>query len=152
MNQKILELTQKFKELKHKSESATEVLKEINLEWTDVENQLIEAMGEEGVKSIKIEGLGLFSLTAKSYLSVNAANKPKFYEYLQESGNEALLKLDVNPRTLTAFLKGHLDALINERLGTGQDEIDARNNALQFLNEKGASYFVDRLISFREDK
>lgn len=151
MTPQITKLATKFKELRAQSEEQTKALKELNLEWEAVEKELLEAMAEEGVRSVDIEGLGKFYMTTKNYLSVNIANKPSFYDYLQESGNGNLLKLDVNPRTLTAFLKGHLEELISQKVQGGLDQIEARNQALEFLNKKGASYFVDRGVSFKEE-
>lgn len=152
MNNELVELGKKFFELKTKHEEQSAALKELGAEWEAVETELLETMAEEGVSSINIDGLGLFSMSTRNMLSVNAANKEKFWEYLKESGNGHLLKLDVNPRTLTAFLGEHLAALIEKRKAEGKMEFEAREEMLKFLNEKGASYFVKRGISFRKGK
>lgn len=145
----IVELAEKFAELKKKSEAQSDILKAINTEWSECEMELLEAMAEEGVKSLKTE-FGTFSLTVTNYLSVNAAATETFYPYLKESGNGALLKEAVNSRTLTAFLKEHLETLIKEREATGLDPIQARESSLQFLNQKGASYFTKREIRMKK--
>lgn len=145
-------LASQFLELKKKSDFLSEELKKTNAEWEEVEKELLNAMVEEGTSSIRLEGMGLFSMRTRSFLSVNAANKPNFYEYLKESGNGDLLKLDVNPRTLTAFLKGHQETLESQYLNEGLDPVDARKKALEFLNQKGASYFSERGVSFKGDK
>lgn len=149
----IKELAQRFVELKAASEELGDKLKEVNAAWTEVETQLLEAMVEEGVNSVKLAGLGHFIMSTKNYLSVNAANKPGFYAYLKESGNGALLKEEVNPRTLTAFLKGHLEE-VAKRIADDYnlDNVEARNKALEFLNQKGASYFSERGITLRAEK
>lgn len=140
----LTDLARKYKELKDLNEAKKEELSKINADWTEVENQLLEAFVEEGVNSIKIEGMGNFVMRTKNYLSVNAANKPTFFDYLRESGNEGLLKLDVNPRTLTSFLGTHLEDLISK---SDADPVEARKAALEFLNQKGASYFSEKGIS-----
>jgi hypothetical protein len=152
MNNQIVELGRKFADLKAKSEEAADALKEINAEWDEAEKALLEAMVEEGVKSVAIDGLGLFSMRVKNYLSVNAANKPGFYVYLKESGNGSLLKEEVNPKTLTAFLNGHVEELIKKLQKEGKDPVEARKEALEFLNKKGASYFTDRGIALTKGK
>lgn len=152
MNAQITELARRFRELKLKSEEQAEVLKQINGEWSVIETELLEAMSEEGVSSVKMEGLGNFIMSVRNMLSVNAANQPSFYQYLKESGNGALLKESVNPATLTAFLKGHLEDVIKTYIDQGMDTVDARNSALQFLNEKGATYFTKRGITLRGEK
>lgn len=146
MSTAITDLAKKFAELKTKHEAQSDVLKQIAGEWTEIEAQLLEAMAEEGVKSTHIDGVGMFTMAVTNYLSVNAANKMVFYPYLKESGNGDLLKEEVNPRTLTAFLKGHLDEIIKRYEDQGHDQVDARNKALEFLNQKGASYFTKREV------
>ena len=147
----ILERAKRFFELKGQNEVAKDILKELSEKWDEAEKLLIEAMVEEGVNSVDLDGIGKFSMVTKNYLSVNAANKPGFLDYLKSSGNGAIIKEDVNPRTLTAFLKDHLEAVIGTYEQTGLDKVDARNAALEFLKEKGAAYFSDRGISFRKE-
>jgi hypothetical protein len=108
MRPEIKERCTKFAELKAKHEELKTQLTEIGDEWDEVEKALISDMTEEEVKSVKLEGLGQFTMKVTNRLSVNAANKPKFWEYLIASGNGGLLKLDVNTKTLEAFLKTHL--------------------------------------------
>jgi hypothetical protein len=146
MENTVTELAKKFATLKAEHESQSEVLKKINAEWEDIEARLLDAMVEDGTKSLHIDGLGLFTMAVTNYLSVNAASKETFYPYLKESGNGGILKEDVNARTLTAFLKGHLEDKIREFESSGLDGVDARNKALEFLNSKGASYFTKREI------
>jgi hypothetical protein len=146
MAQDITSLARQYAEAKKRHDDQKSALDAISLEWTEIENQLLEAMVEEGVKSVLIDGLGLFSMATTSYLSVNAANKPLFYPYLKDSGHGSLLKEEVNPRTLTAFLKEHLVEVTRRYEEQGMDGIDARNEALKFLSDKGASYFTKREV------
>lgn len=150
MNQTILELSRKFKLLKQQSEEQAEKLKAVNKEWADCEEQLLAAMVEEGVNSVDIAGVGKLSMRTENYLSVTAANTESFYLYLKESGNGALLKESVNPRTLQAWLKQHFIDVQAKFIETkGLDEISARDEALKFLNQKGANYFTKRGIALR---
>jgi hypothetical protein len=143
------DIAKRYKLLQDAHEAKNEELKLISAEWTECEKELLEAMTEEGVNSIKVEGVGLMSMRTKNYLNVTAANKSQFYSYLQKSGNGGLLKLDVNPRTLTSFLGTHLEHLIKEKVTSGADEITARNESLEFLKAQGAAYFSERGISLR---
>lgn len=126
-------------------------LKKLGTAWEEAETELLNAMVEEGVPSIRIEGYGLFSMSVQNYLSVNAANKERFFKYLETSGNYGILKLDINPKTLTTWLKGHLDELIKTNQDSGLDQVEARQKSLEFLNENGANYFTKRGISLRAD-
>lgn len=151
MNQNLIELGKQFKECKDAHDAAKSALDAANEKWEAVEDELRSAMVDDCVNSVDIEGVGKLSLVRKSFLSVNAANKPQFYQYLQESGNGDLLKLDVNPRTLTAFLKNHKDTLTKQYMVIDEmDKIDAEEKAETLLKEKGASHFSEITISLRK--
>lgn len=151
MNPTLIELGKRFKEIKDAHDRIKAALDDASAEWDRVEAELKSAMLEDCVNSVDIEGVGKLSLVRKSYLSVNAANKPEFYKYLQESGNGDLLKLDVNPRTLTAFLKTHKDDLTKQFMVIDNlDKIDAEEKAEMLLKEKGASHFAEVSISLRK--
>jgi len=147
----IQQLAAQYKAIKTRHDSLTEEIKKLNAEWSEVETQLLDAMMEDGVNSVKLVGLGHFIMTTKNFLSVNAANKPQFYAYLKKSGNGALLKEEVNPRTLTAFLKGHLEEITKIYANGGLDVVEARKQALEYLNVKGASYFSERGVTLRSE-
>lgn len=151
MNNKIVELLREFKSVKDEYEQAEAVLKILTTKWDQAEAALLEAMVEEGVSSFNVEGIGTASMRTENYLSVNAANTEQFYQYLKLSGNGALLKESVNPRTLQAWLKQHLqDVIAQFETDDGIDSVDARDKALEFLNKQGASYFTKRGIALRK--
>ena len=105
MNTKIIELGKQFKEFKKKEAELKAELKLLNEQWQTCENELLEAMTEEGVRSVTIENVGMLSMRTTNFLSVTADNKPSFFEYLHESGNAGLLKLDVHAATLKSFFR-----------------------------------------------
>lgn len=142
----ILDLAKKFNDCKQRAKAAKDVLDVINKEWEGVEEALMEAMVEEGVGSMRIEGVGLVILATSTRLSLTVANKELGYQYLRESGNGGLLKEEVNAKTLGAFLDSHLTALISERIEKGLDIVDARESAVKHLNEHGFSYFTQRQV------
>jgi len=150
MNPNLIELGKTFKSYKDAHEKAKAQLDEINAQWEECEKELLAAMLEDCVNSIDIDGVGKISLVRKSFLSVNAANKPAFYSYLKASGNGSLLKEDVNPRTLGAFLKEHVAELAAQYKAQGMDEVDAKVKAEEFLKEKGASHFSENSLSLRK--
>ena len=150
MDQKIIAFAKEFKRLKDEHDELSGKLKEIDTLWSAAEAALLDAMLEEGVNSIDLGGVGKLSMRTVNYLSVNAANTEQFYQYLRLSGNGALLKESVNPRTLTAWLKSHLEELIAGANNNGMDAVDARTASLEFLKTKGASYFTKRGIALRK--
>lgn len=144
------EIAKYYYDLQTQHETLKKELKELEEKWTEVEIQLQEAMVNEGVNTIKLAGVGTFMMKTKNYLSVTAANKEQFFPYLQESGNGGLLKLDVNSRTLSAFLGEHVEQLKAEKMAKGVDEVTARNEAIEFLKSKGASAFSERGIALKK--
>jgi hypothetical protein len=149
MNTKIIELGKQFKEFKKKEAELKAELKLLNEQWQTCENELLEAMTEEGVRSVTIENVGMLSMRTTNFLSVTADNKPSFFEYLHESGNAGLLKLDVHAATLKSFLDGHLEKIIQDKKDAGLDDMEARSEALEFLKSKGAGYFTKRDVALK---
>lgn len=111
MNQEIVELAKKFQDCKERHAEAEKKVKAINEEWLEVEKDLLTAMADEGVKSFDLEGVGKITMRISKIASVNAANKPDFFVYLRDTGNGGLIKEDVNSKTLTSFLRGHIEEL-----------------------------------------
>lgn len=150
MSAKITDLAKKYSEIQDKSKAQAEVAKAINAEWTECEAELLEAMVEEGVKSLNIDGVGMIMMRTTTRLSVNIAEKPILFKYLEDIGSSGILKLDINPKTLASWLDSHLAELINKEVANGKDMVDAREAAIQFLHEKaGASYFSKREIALK---
>ncbi len=146
MSKQIVDLARKYKAFSVEAAEVKAELDVVNKAWGECETELLEAMVEAGVNSVKLDGVGNFSMATKNFLSVTAAHKEEFFVYLKESGNAGLLKLDVNPATLKAFLSGHLEQLIRDRVNKGMNEVDARKEALELLNKRGASYHTERGI------
>lgn len=111
---------------------------------------LLAIMVEEGTSSVDVEDLGKFSMVTTTYMSVTAANKAQFYPYLKESGNAGLLKEDVNPRTLSAFLKEHLIELTNKNIEQGMDQFEAKEKAVLFLGSQGVDSYSEKNVAFRK--
>lgn len=146
---KISELAKQYREVEAQHEALSKQLKELSEKWTSIESKMMEAFIEEGINSVKLD-TGHFILNTKNYLSVTAANKEQYFEYLKASGNDGILKLDVNPRTNGAFLDRHVEELVTAKEAEGLNKIEARDKVLEFLKQKGVSYFSERRISVRK--
>ncbi len=150
-NSKILALAKQFHSYKNQVKEMAEALKTLNAEWTAIESELLEAMVEEGVGSVKIDGLGNFILSTKTYLSLPAANRPQGYEYLKANGLGDIIKEYADPRTLGATLDLHFGNLVSQlQTNSELDIVDARKQAVELLNSKGFNYFSERTISLRK--
>lgn len=140
MDNELLAKAREFAEHKEKVERLKKETSEANDAWEKCESELIELMVENQCPSIAIEGVGRFSLRKRAWLSVNAANKPKFFEYLQASGNGDLLKLDVHTKTLEGFLKKHAEELKQNFMQEGLH--DAHVKLLRELPEFATAGFA----------
>lgn len=148
----IVELAANFTNLRNKKDELSATLKAFTANLDEAEKQLLEAMAESGVNSIKLEGLGLFSMRTKNYFNVNAEDKPKFFEYLKNTSNESILKLDINPQTLKAFLSDHFEELVKTQIDfTQEDLVTARQSVQTYLENYGVKCFTDRVVSFKKE-
>lgn len=88
---------------------AEEELKNINIHYDLLRIELIPAkMEEEGIENIKVEGVGRISLTGDMWVSVPAAHRDAFYDWLRGEGLGDLIKPTVNASTLKAMIKGRM--------------------------------------------
>lgn len=149
MTDQILSLARGFHVLKLEAARLSEALKDVNSQWATCEAELLQAMADEGLASMKIDGIGTLSTRTENYLSVTGEQKHGFYDYLKHSGNGGLLKEEVNPATLKAFLKQHVEELTRQGVEAGKEEFDARTEAVTFLQAHGASVFTKRGITLR---
>lgn len=146
MTNQIVELAREFHALKTKHEELTKQLKDLDEVWNSIEAELMEAMVEEGVSTIKVEGAGKFTLASEHYFSATAEKKPEFFKYLKENGHGALIKEDVNARTLGAFAKNLLTETSLQLVRTGLPATEAEKTAIEKLQGLGLSYFRKRTI------
>ena len=144
------ELGKQFLACKEKDAELKKLQKENDAEWNAIEEQMIELMVQEGIKSQKVDGIGNIILSTSEFFSVTADKKPGFFEYLKESGNDGILKLDVNAQTLKSFLDQHFDELVQALVSEGSDEMDAKTNVRNMLIDKGCGVFTKRGVSIRK--
>ncbi len=174
-NNKIVELGIKYSKARETDDEAKAKQKDTAAAKDEAKEELIAALIEAQTKSITIEGIGRLTLTTEKYPSVNAANRPLFLTYLEESGHEGLIKRDVNPATLNSFLKKHIVELelqleedgvteLQQRLlaqvdpdkyagiavGFKPDAMDAEEMAIDVIKARGAAIFTERNITLKK--
>lgn len=146
----IIEICKRYRELEASSKEQGGILKEINQRWTECENELLEAMVEEGSSSLKFPGVGHFSMSNRTFISYTAANKEQCMQYLQHVGQEKLIKADIAKAAFDEFIPTHLESLKAKYEEAGFDIVDARKAALADLANAGFSEFTKRTISVRK--
>ena len=101
----LLNLIQRFHVLGQEKAVLEEQLKEINKEYDRLRTGSIpEAMAEDGIQTIKVEGIGRVGLTSDVYVSY-ADNKEAAFMWLAEHGLGACITETVNASTLKAAFR-----------------------------------------------
>ncbi len=146
MTNEIVDLARRFYALKTTHAELKTKLDAIDKEWVAIENDLMEAMVEEGVSTIKVDGAGKFTLASEHYFSATVENKPEVFEYLKKNGHGALIKEDVNARTLSAFCKNMLTEMALSEIRNGVSSMEAEASAIEKMKNIGFNYFRKRTI------
>ena len=146
----IIEKSNEWLALKEKSEALSAELKEVNAKWDELEKELIETMADEGVPSLKIDGIGGLSISSEHYFNVPSSAQDTFFQYLRDHGAESLIRDYVPPRSLTTWIRNHVQELTQTLAEEGEDEFNAENRAIEEMQKLGASYFKRKKLSFRK--
>jgi hypothetical protein len=97
--------------LKKAIDALKDETKELNRRFDEIRLRLIpEAMEEQGIKNINLDGIGLVYLTADLYTSVPSDKKEDFYEWLEDNGLRDLVTETVNSSTLKAWCKERIES------------------------------------------
>lgn len=148
MNAQIKELAEKFKACQDENKRILSLTKTNDESWKSIEEQLLEAMVEEGVNSAEFEGIGKVMIRTKNYPNVTNADKELFIAYLDEIGQSELVKRDVAKTVVGEFLDPHIEELIQKCMADTDVGLgDARRAVLAFLKTKGVSTFTSRDIA-----
>lgn len=102
----LAELARKLKEVADRKANLEEQLKAVNIEWDLIRKFLIpEAMAaiDPELTKISISGLGTLYLRTDIYAGIQ--DQASAFVWLQENGYGDLIRYQVHPSTLKAFLK-----------------------------------------------
>lgn len=103
---KIVDLATELAELKNEKELLGNQEKAINLRIEHLTRVLLpEAMDEDGVSNISIDGVGRITLRGEVFASIRADNREAAYEWLRDTGRGSLISETVNASTLKAAVK-----------------------------------------------
>jgi hypothetical protein len=106
---KVVELAAELYALKIEKESISESEKVINKRIEEISKQLLpDAMDEDGISNIKIDGVGRISLRGEVYVSILAENREQAYQWMRDTGRGSLIVETVNASSLKAAAKAWL--------------------------------------------
>lgn len=103
----LVNLAEKFKELKDKKKVLEDELKQVNADLEQAEQALIQEMLNEEIPSFQHAGFS-FSVSVKVYASPIADKKEALFAALKENGYGSLVIETVNSNTLSAFIREQL--------------------------------------------
>jgi hypothetical protein len=106
-----LELVVKFKEAREKLNQLKEAATEAQVEFDQVEGQLIERLQDEGKDATaRFDGIGYVGLSKASvYASYAAENKDSVFKFLRSRKRQDLIQKTVNARSLSTYVKELID-------------------------------------------
>ena len=103
---KIVDLATELADLKNQKDSLSDQEKAINIRIEKITRVLLpEAMDEDGISNISIDGVGRVTLRGEVYTSISAVNREAAYEWLRDTGRGSLISETVNASTLKAAVK-----------------------------------------------
>lgn len=90
-------------------ERLKEELAVVNAEFDVLRLEVIPGMMEQqGIESLKVEGLGRLGLTGDMYVHIKPGMKDKLFKWLRARKMGALVTEAVNSSTLKSFVKGRM--------------------------------------------
>ena len=105
----IITMARTMRMLQSEKEQLEGTLKLINIQLDDLRlKQIPEAMAEQDIRTMTIEGVGRVQLAMDVYATIK--DKEAGYEWLQEHGFEGLIVPYVQPSTFKAAVKEALKA------------------------------------------
>lgn len=102
----IIELAKELRHLKDVKEKMSSEEKIINSRIDQITKMLLpQVMEDDGVSTIKIDGIGKLSLRGEMYVSILAENRQDAYQWLRDNNRGSLISETVNASTLKAAAK-----------------------------------------------
>jgi len=103
-------MAHELRELTDRKQALAEEEKAINKRLKVLkETELPEYMEEQELEKVTVDGVGTIFVQQQMYASVKAEDRPAFYEWLKETGNEDMITEWVFPQSVKAFCKEQLE-------------------------------------------
>jgi len=97
----IPELSKRLKQIREQKRQCKEKHAELSHEEDDVIEQLVDLLAEIGLTSASITGVGKATIAPRNFPKVTDVEK--FYTYLKDNGQFALVKESINDQTLRGW-------------------------------------------------
>jgi len=105
----IKELIQELSETRKLYKDTSDTLNDLKEKKTQLEVALFLALENAGLQNVKGEDGTTFYRKEQLFASVKIQDKPRFFEWLRNHQMGDIIKEDVHPKTLTAFVKEQIE-------------------------------------------
>lgn len=102
-------MLEKLSELRRLYKHTSDMLEEIKEEKTQLEASLFIALENAGIQNIKGDDGTTFYKKEQFFASVKIEDKPEFFQWLRDHQMGDIIKEDIHPKTLTAFVKEQME-------------------------------------------
>tara|TARA_R110000744_G_scaffold352095_1_gene458128 strand:+ start:9468 stop:10145 length:678 start_codon:yes stop_codon:yes gene_type:complete len=115
---KVKDLAAELKRLKETAEAIGKLAKIYGAEYKFLsESVLPEVMDEQGIQTMKIEGVGRLQLASDIQCSVLATNRDLLKEWLVKNGHASMVSETISAPTLKAFIREQMKAEADMSVG-----------------------------------
>ena len=102
----LVDLARELRRVGDLHDEAKEIVSDLYKDLQTLSVSIIpERMADEEITTMNIDGVGRLQCRTDAYVSVLKADKPEFMQWCIDSNNAPLIKEDIHPATLKAFIK-----------------------------------------------
>ena len=105
----IKELIQELSQIRKLYKDTSDTLDNLKEKKTQLEQALFLALENAGLQNVKGEDGTTFYRKEQLFANVKIEDKPKFFDWLRKHQMGDIIKEDVHPKTLTAFVKEQIE-------------------------------------------
>lgn len=105
----IKKLIQELSDVRKAYKNASDTLDHIKNEKTRLEEALFIALENAGLQNVKGEDGMTFYRREQFFANVKVQDKPEFFQWLRDHQMGDIIKEDIHPKTLTAFVKEQIE-------------------------------------------
>ena len=105
----IKKLIQELSDMRKAYKHASDTLDHVKNEKTRLEEALFIALENAGLQNVKGEDGTTFYRKEQLFANVKVEDKPEFFQWLRDHQMGDIIKEDIHPKTLTAFVKEQME-------------------------------------------
>lgn len=100
-----MDLLKRFKAARDHKEETAAIAADASKAFEKIKGELIQFLVDHGKPNVEYEGLGKASLTNHFQATVTEEHREEFFKWLEDQGMGAIIKRNVDYRTLSSTIK-----------------------------------------------